>query len=353
MRISVETSVPYDAVVWENPTEADAADELSAVLRGKKVLAVSDSGVPRAALDFVTSALNRKGFEVFHYIFPAGEGSKTLATVSDIYAHLLKFGFNREDAVVAVGGGVVGDVAGFAAATWMRGIRYVQFPTTLLAAVDSSVGGKTGVDFGGGKNLVGAFCQPCLVLADTRLFSTLPERELLSGLGEIVKYGVLAGGNLWQTVRGLRVENGKVLSGGQPADMADLVARCVSIKAEVVKRDEKEGNIRKFLNFGHTFGHAAESLSHFTLAHGVCVMKGMIAVQKLSGGALVPELEAIAANLGVDPAIGFDMKELAAAVRADKKASGDGVTLVVAESAGRLRLEHLPFARLEQMTGTL
>jgi len=210
--------------------------------------------------------------------FPRGEASKTLTTISNLASRLAQKGMGRKAGLIALGGGVTGDITGFLAATYMRGIPFVQIPTSLLAQVDSSVGGKTGVDIPEGKNLVGAFYQPQAVYIDCRVLSTLPKEELLSGLAEVIKYGVIREHEFLNFLD----QNQQKIFDLDPEIISKMIKTCCRIKADVVEADEKEADLRRILNFGHTIGHAVEAASHFTIRHGQAVAIGMVAATRIS-----------------------------------------------------------------------
>ena len=222
------------------------------------------------------SRLKDVGLNVHIIEFPAGEASKNINTVLDIAGKLLKLEADRETCLIALGGGVVGDIAGFVASIFMRGVPYIQIPTTLIAQVDSSIGGKTGVDLPHGKNLLGTFYQPCAVFADLSFLETLPEKEFNNGLAEIIKYGVIDDEKMFHTLESnmeaIKLKDSKL--------MLNLVETCCQIKKSIVEIDEKEQGLRRILNFGHTLGHALETISKYTITHGEGVALGMI-----SGGA--------------------------------------------------------------------
>jgi 3-dehydroquinate synthase len=256
----------------------DGAYDLAAHLRGPDCLVVSNETV--APLYLAALKRNLKGSQVASIELADGEAYKTLAAVDTIFDALVNAGANRDTTVIALGGGVVGDIAGFAAACYMRGVDFIQVPTTLLAQVDSSVGGKTGVNHRGGKNLVGAFHQPRLVLIDTDTLGTLPERELKAGLAEVIKHGIIADAGFFAWLEAHIDE----LLGGAPEALAHAVQRSCEIKAEVVAEDEREAGRRAILNFGHTFGHAIEHCQGYgEWLHGEAVAAGMIMAAGLSG----------------------------------------------------------------------
>jgi len=272
-------------------------------------------------------------------VLPDGERHKTLNTLETVLDALVEARLSRDGTVIALGGGVIGDIAGFAAAVYQRGIAYVQVPTTLLAQVDSSVGGKTGVNHPGGKNLIGAFHQPRAVIADTDTLSTLPDRELSAGLAEVIKYGCIWDPALFEWLE----SNIARLRSRDPEALEAAIARCCAIKAEIVGRDERESSLRAILNFGHTFGHAIEAATHFEQwLHGEAVGLGMIMAADLSarlGRIARPDAARIralvaAAGLPVDPPrIGAG--RAADLMRMDKKVLGGRVRLVLLERLGR------------------
>ena len=246
---------------------------------GRNCLVVSDSNVNRLYGAAVVLSLKKAGFAVARAVVPAGEKSKSEKRLFDLYSNALAAGLDRTSFVVALGGGVIGDLAGFLAATLYRGIRLVQVPTSLLAMVDSSVGGKTGINLPEGKNLIGSFHQPALVLADTAALKTLPRREYLSGLAEVVKYGVISDPSLFSALE----RRWKDLARGQSAFLETVIARCCEIKADVVRLDERESGLRAILNFGHTVGHAIEQATGYgEYLHGEAVAIGMVFAARLS-----------------------------------------------------------------------
>ena len=270
---SREVALPTYAVTI-GPGAIDTIGDLVARLApAHRVAILTDSNVGPVYADRVREQLARDS-HVSVLMIPAGEAHKTRETWASLTDELLASGHGRDTTIVALGGGVVGDLAGFVAATFMRGVPYLQVPTSLLAMIDASVGGKTGVDTPAGKNLVGAFHQPVAVVADTSTLETLPAEHLRAGLAEAIKHGVIADADYFDSV----VATASCLDEPHAArDLPiDLVARSVEIKADVVSRDEREGGIRKILNFGHTIGHAVELLSDFTLLHGFAVGIGMV-----------------------------------------------------------------------------
>lgn len=244
-----------------------------------KVMIVTNPIVGRLYLSKVEHSLKIAGYKVFRVIIAEGERYKSQESANKIYTHCLKNNFDRTSTLVALGGGVIGDLAGFAAATFMRGINLVQVPTTLLAQVDSSVGGKVGINLPAGKNMVGAFYQPKLVYADLKTLRTLPAKEFANGLAEVIKYGVIYDASLFAYLE-RNIEQVKKLD---EAILQKVISRCCEIKAEVVALDEREKNLRAILNFGHTIGHSLESLTHYKkYKHGEAVAIGMVGAVKIA-----------------------------------------------------------------------
>lgn len=270
--------------------------DLSGHLRGKQCLIVSNATVAPLYLDKLAAGLG--GFDVASISLPDGEVYKTVDTFTEILDALADSGANRDTTVIALGGGVVGDIAGFAAASYMRGVDFIQVPTTLLAQVDSSVGGKTGVNHPRGKNLVGAFYQPRLVLIDTDTLATLADRELKAGLAEVIKHGAICDAEFFAWLE----DNMPALLARDPAVLAHAIERCCAIKAAVVAEDEREAGRRAILNFGHTFGHAIEQHEGYgQWLHGEAVAAGMLMAAKLSGigDAEIARLENLVAAAGL------------------------------------------------------
>ena len=309
---------------------------------GTRCAVITDSNVGKHYGEAAIKSLKVAGFTPMLITVDAGESAKTLATVQKCYDQLAAHRIERKSFIVALGGGVVGDLAGFVAATYLRGIAFVQVPTSLLAQVDSSVGGKVGVNLKAGKNLVGAFHQPRLVLCDLDTLNTLPDRELRSGISEIVKYGVIHDANLFQ-----RLE--KQLDGlleKHPSILSAIIARCCAIKAEIVCQDETETGLRATLNFGHTIGHAIENSSGYgKFLHGEAISIGQVAASHLSARLLgMPEADVQRvrtlferAGLPVTVKLGATQrKALFAAMRLDKKVSGGEIKFILARAVGKV-----------------
>jgi len=272
--------------------------------------------------------------------FARGEESKNLNTIAGLASKLARLGFDRKDGLIALGGGVTGDITGFLAACYMRSIPFAQVPTTLLAQVDSSVGGKTGVDIPEGKNLVGAFYQPKAVYIDIDVLQQLPEAELLNGLAEVIKYGVIYDRDFFKFLEMSR----KDILALEFHMLEDVIARCCRIKAAIVEADEKESDLRRILNYGHTIGHAVEAVSGYSLAHGAAVAMGMVAVAELAvlKGILDPkEKERIAGLIGefglpVAIPAEYDRARIKEYLLADKKTVGGRIFFVLPTSIGKV-----------------
>jgi 3-dehydroquinate synthase len=311
-----------------------------------RVAVISNPTVAKLYLTSVTASLQRADCDAVTVQIPDGEEHKTLASLAAIYDHLLAAGFERRSPIIALGGGVVGDVAGFAAATLLRGVPFIQVPTTLLAQVDSSVGGKTGINHSAGKNLIGAFYQPQLVLVDLDTLQTLPRRQFLSGLAEVIKYGAILDAELFALLE-------QRLDGALSLDtelLRELVRRSCELKARVVRQDERESDFRAILNFGHTLGHAVESLTDYKrYSHGEGVAIGMAFAAALSvmrghcDRSVLQRLVALLRRAGLPVELPAELlgAQLARAVAGDKKAASGKVKFVCLERIGQTRFEHL------------
>jgi 3-dehydroquinate synthase len=340
--VAVGGPTPYDITI--GPGLLDDGSALAAHVRGRHVLLVSDSTVgPLYAARVVAALSAHTPAQVLVTCIAAGEASKTLDAFGELTRELADFGATRDACVFALGGGVVGDLAGFAAACWMRGIDVVQLPTSLLAMVDSSVGGKTAVDLPQGKNLVGAFHPPRAVFADTTALRSLPERELRAGLAEVVKYGAIGDAGFLQWL----AAHADALLARDDAALAEAIAVSCAHKAAIVERDPFERGERALLNFGHTFGHAIEAEQGYGgLVHGEAVAVGMVLAARLSttlGMASPGDADALAALLArfglptVLPA-GLDAEALLARMRLDKKAAASGLRFVLWDGPGAARV---------------
>ena len=297
----------------------------------KKVCVITDSNVAPLYLDKVVKSLEDVGYEVCSFVFKAGESSKTTATVVEMVEFLAENALTRKDLVVALGGGVCGDMAGFAAAIYLRGIDFVQIPTTLLSQVDSSVGGKTGVDLPQGKNLCGAFHQPVLVLIDPFALNTLSDHFFSDGMGEVIKAGCIKSASLFEKIETEDVKE----------NIEDIIYACVDIKRGVVERDEKEQGERALLNFGHTIGHGIEKLHNFSgISHGEAVGIGMAMISKIGENAGLTEngtsarIKAVLEKFNMKTADDNAVEDIIAAMQSDKKRTSSGINFVMLKKIG-------------------
>lgn len=351
----------YDILIGAGLLDAAGA-HIRAVARQDRLLVIADAQVAAMHWPRFAASLESAGFRAELIEVPSGEASKGFATFAGVLDQALSFGVDRRTTVVAFGGGVVGDLAGFAAAVLLRGLDFVQVPTTLLAQVDSSVGGKTAINAAAGKNLIGAFHQPRLVLADLDVLRTLPRRELLSGYAEVVKYGLIDRPAFYDWLNA----NGAAALDGDMALLAEAVAECCRAKAEVVADDEREAGRRALLNLGHTFGHAFEAEAGYDggLLHGEAVAIGMtLAFRHSARLGLLPleeasrvESDLAAAGLPVRPDLSGNrpvptVDALLARMQKDKKAVDGAVTLVLARGVGRAFVQ--PDAEVAPIRATL
>lgn len=329
-KLTVNVNESYDILI-EKGLLTKAGELVNAVLSGNKITLISDTNVYPLYGDGIKAQLEEQGYEVFTYIFHAGESSKTTATVIDMVEFMADKGLTRTDGVVALGGGVCGDMAGFAAAVYLRGIKFVQIPTSLLSQVDSSVGGKTGVDLPQGKNLCGAFHQPALVIIDPNVLDTLTPHFFSDGMGEVIKYGCIKSKSLFDR---LMVEDAKDF-------IVDMIFECVDIKRQVVENDEKEQGERALLNFGHTCGHAIEKLWNFeTISHGEAVGIGMVMISRVGEDMGITEhgtadkIAALLEKYSLKTADTHSTADIVDAMGADKKRTGKGIKFAMLNCIG-------------------
>lgn len=329
----------YDITI-ENGLLRDIAAPLAKVYQGARVFVVTDEHVHALYGGAVTRQLGVAGYEVHTLVLPPGEATKAFATMSGVYDAMAQAKLTRKDLVLTLGGGVVGDLGGFAAATYLRGLPFVQVPTSLLAQVDSSVGGKVGVDLPQGKNLVGAFYQPKAVLIDPESLSTLSDRFFRDGMAEVIKYGCIEDAAFFRMLETLDGRDGAT------ARLAEIIATCCTIKKTMVERDERDMGLRMKLNFGHTIGHAVEKCHDFQgYTHGEAVAIGMVEMTKrterrgLTEAGTAQRIEALCQRYGLpvqDETA--DFTQLAAAITMDKKNLGRELKIVALEKIGKSRL---------------
>ena len=324
----------------ENGLLSRAAAVIGETFSPSRIHIVSDSTVAPLYLQKLEQQFT---LPVTHTVIPAGEEHKRLSTVEGIYHDLLANGMTRKDLIVALGGGVVGDITGFAAATFLRGVSLCQIPTTLLAQVDSSVGGKTGVDMPEGKNLVGAFYQPRLVLIDPSVLTTLPEQTFADGMAEVVKYGYISNRDILDMVSAPDYKQ----------NIESIICECVKIKRDVVTIDEHDTGLRMILNFGHTIGHAAEKLGNYVdLTHGQAVAVGMVAAMRLSAFLgnenLTGRLIDILKHIGLPTELKYDREDIYRSLLSDKKKFGATVNFILVREPGRAEITPIDAEKLHE-----
>ena len=335
--VTTEGSPDYRIELRHDFTELPEMLEALGYQSGQKVCIVTETNVAPLYADEVKRLLAAHFNTVIVHTFPAGEEHKNLATVEGLYETLIRHHFDRRDLLVALGGGVTGDLTGFTAATYLRGIDFIQVPTTLLSQVDSSIGGKTGVDFLQYKNMVGAFYQPKLVYMNLSTLKTLPSEQVVSGMGEIIKHGLIKDAAYYRWL----TEHRDAIPALRPDVTEEMIYRSCQIKRGVVERDPKEKGERALLNFGHTIGHAVEKLSGFSLTHGACVGLGVIAAAYLSmrmGNLTEEELDGIRrcfSSFGFATHVtGLSVPDVLAATKSDKKMVGNQVKFILLASIG-------------------
>lgn len=341
--VHVSATRQYDVMIERGLL--DRAGELStAVAKGRKAAVIAGDIVFPLYGERLVSSLKNAGFEVFCHIIPHGEHTKDLKHYEELLSFLSENHFSRSDTVFALGGGVTGDLSGFAAATYQRGMSFIQVPTTLLAAVDSSVGGKTAVNLPGGKNQVGCFYQPSLVICDPDLLSSLPEEQFKCGCAEVIKYGALGDRAFFDSLMQIHISR-------QPEA---VIARCVEMKRDVVAEDEFDTGKRQLLNFGHTFAHCVEALSDFTVLHGQAVAIGMSVITRAAAElgycskADEVLMEDILQMYGLPSHTEYRAADMLRVVLADKKRSGGSINLVLPRAIGDCRIVPTPVTELEK-----
>lgn len=340
--IHVAASREYDIEIGRGLLDR-AGERIARVTgAGRTAAVISDTNVLPLYGQRLCSSLEQAGFRVISWAFPAGEASKNLTTYGQLLHFLGENHMTRSDIIVALGGGVTGDMAGFAAATYQRGIPFIQVPTTLLAAVDSSVGGKTAIDLDTGKNQAGCFYQPWLVLCDPDTLTTLPEREYRCGCGEIIKYSVLFDADFFEELWNTPVKD----------QVEHVISTCVTLKRMAVMEDEFDTGARRKLNLGHSFGHAVEACSDFSIPHGCAVAIGMAIITRaavkrgICAQEVLDRLLAILDKYDLPTQTDYPLEALYRAALSDKKISGGKMHLIVPEAIGRCRIESIPEAEI-------
>ena len=341
--ITVKASKTYDIQIGTNILDK-AGFYIRQVIGGSVAAIITDDIVSALYEQRLTDTLAGNGYRVVTHVIPNGESSKNPENLFAILNLLAEKKLSRTDVVVALGGGVVGDLAGFAAACYMRGIRFVQIPTTLLAAIDSSVGGKTAVNLPAGKNLAGAFYQPDAVICDVSLLSTLTDEVFADGCAEVIKYGVIADKKLFELIKKPIRDN-----------LIDVITRCVEIKRDIVSEDERENGVRKLLNYGHTVGHAIELLSSYRVSHGRAIAAGMAIETKaavkmnLCAGDCLEELLKMLRLYNLPVSTDYSPSELSKACLSDKKRDGDSLTMIFPVEIGKCVFKEVPVSDLHSI----
>ena len=338
--VTVNASTSYDVIIGKELLSRSG--ELCAeVIAPCRACIVTDANVGARYLGVVEASLRTSGFKTSVFTLPGGESSKSTEMLIELLEFMARISLTRSDCIIALGGGVVGDLGGFAAAVYMRGIKFIQMPTTLLAAVDSSVGGKTAVDLKGGKNLAGAFHQPSRVICDYQTLDTLAPETFADGCAEVIKYGAINDKDFFE-----------LFESGIKENIEAVIARCVASKRDIVEDDEFDCGKRQLLNLGHTVGHAIELLSSFGITHGSAVAMGMVIVTRAAvklGYCPSEDLERLVKSLrdaSLPTSCEFDADKLASAALRDKKRAGESITLVVPFGLGDSRLVKIPVNEL-------
>jgi len=322
-RIRVATSREYDVLIGGGILNT-LGERMKDLVKGRNCMILADDNTSPLFGETVRKSLEAEGFKTIEYTIPHGEESKSADNFVEILNFLAENKLTRSDCIVALGGGVVGDLAGFVASSFLRGIAFVQVPTTLLAAVDSSVGGKTAINLRAGKNLAGAFYQPCLCLCDTDIIKNLPDDIFADGMAEVIKYGAIRSTKILELVKSGAHEN-----------LDEIIAECVTIKRDVVSEDEFDTGLRQLLNFGHTPAHAIEKLSDFRISHGKAVAAGMCIMaraaenMKLCEAGVADELTELCRSFNLPTSCEFSPEAMVEVAMSDKKRGAGYITLVV------------------------
>ncbi len=343
-KVKVSASTEYNILIGKGLL-SQVGKEVKKRISPCKAAVITDSKVDTLFSATVSQSLLDEGFSLCKFVFPRGEGSKHIGTLSEILEFLAENEMTRQDCIIALGGGVVGDMAGFAAAVYQRGIRFIQVPTTFLAAVDSSVGGKTAIDLKAGKNMAGAFYQPHLVLCDTNTLLTLPKDVFADGVAETLKYGVIGDKALFSKVENLTFTQ----------ELEEIIETCVTMKRDIIMRDEFDYGERQLLNLGHTLGHSIEKLSRFSISHGHAVAIGLSLIANAAESRGIGEAgmtecirKALSRN-GLPVDTEYTAEQIAQGTLMDKKRRGDAISFVFPEKIGRCRIEKISVEEVEQL----
>ncbi|NCC87448.1 MAG: 3-dehydroquinate synthase [Clostridia bacterium] len=339
--VRVDASKSYEVLIGSNLLKS-TGELVRNVIKPCKAAIITDDIVDSLYANCVQNSLEQSGFDTCKYVFKNGECSKNISTFTSALEFLATNEISRSDVIIALGGGVVGDLAGFCASSYLRGIKFVQIPTTFLAAIDSSVGGKTGINLKAGKNLAGAFWQPSLVICDYSTLDSLPENVFADGIAEAIKYGVISSHKLFSTL----------LNGECKKNIEQIITQCVTIKRDIVNEDEFDLGTRQLLNFGHTIGHCIEKQSNFKITHGQAVAIGMCVISKAAFKSNLcdydcsPKIEqALKAN-GLPTQCDFDAQTLFSVAVSDKKRTGNTINLVIPKEIGKCILFKIDINKL-------
>lgn len=334
---------PYDIIIGKDILNI-IPEKIKEITKAKNIVVITDDNVDKFHSENIMNMLKDNGFNAIKFVFNHGEENKTMKTICDILEFMAENNVTRSDLIIALGGGIVGDVSGYAASSYLRGIDFIQVPTSFLAAIDSSVGGKTGVNLKAGKNLAGAFYQPRLVVCDIKTFDTLPHENFTEGVSETIKYGVICDKEIFN----LLLEN-------ETFDVESVIERCVSIKAQIVSEDEFDTGRRQLLNFGHTIGHAIEKATDFKITHGMAVGIGMAFISHISDEMgwskeiTYPKVVKCLENHNIPISIDIETDELLSTMVKDKKRMGDVINLVIPEEIGKCVLKSINVSELKEV----
>lgn len=343
-KVIVKASVEY-AILIGRGILGQLGEEVKKRIQPCKAAIITDTTVEKIYAEQAEKSLQAAGFTTCRFAYPAGEASKNISTLSDMLEFLAEEEVTRQDIIVALGGGVAGDMAGFAAAVYQRGIRFVQVPTTFLAAVDSSVGGKTAIDLKAGKNMAGAFYQPHLVLCDVDVLETLPAEYFADGIAETLKYGIIGDGELFE----------KTASGDFRNDLEKIIETCVKMKRDIVMEDEFDTGMRQLLNLGHTLGHAIEKKSGFTISHGHAVAIGMHLIAKvaeekgMAEKGLAEKIRVALKKNALPVSIDYSAEEITEGVLKDKKRRGGEISFVFPTKIGHCEIVKIPVGEVMEL----
>ena len=332
---------------------SEVGKEIANIQESGTVAIITDSNVAPLYLKICEDSIKASGLNAISFVIPAGEKSKSGEVYLGLLEKLASSGLTRSDGIAALGGGVVGDIAGFLAATYMRGVKFYQIPTTLLSMVDSSIGGKTGINLASGKNLAGAFYLPSLIFRDIELLSTLGDDIFREGMAEVIKYGIAFDEELFERLNKNVIDRETVKTSKE--ELKDIIERCVKIKNDIVAMDFRDNGARQLLNFGHTIGHAIEKLSDYNISHGDAVAKGMMKITEIAEGMSWCNTDTfnyvndILLKYGFDLDIPYSGREIFDIILNDKKRRGDEIEIVVPEKIGKCGIKRMSITELGEL----